>query len=85
VRQGKPRQIGSKLNTRNLQDAPDQIVRRHLWPVVAADVPGALVADRTAIENVPAADGSIFVISDRKRDIVLPGGDHQAAQGTRPS
>lgn len=73
VRQGELRQIGSKLYTKNLVDAPEQIVRRHLWPLVASYVPGALIADRTAIENVPASDGSIFVVSDRKRDIVLPG------------
>jgi hypothetical protein len=34
VRQGELRQIGSKLYTKNLVDAPEQIVRRHLWPVV---------------------------------------------------
>jgi len=84
VRQGKLRQIGSKLYTKNLQDAPEQIVRRHLWPVVAAYVPGALIADRTAIENVPAADGSIFVISDRKRDIVLPGVTIKPRKGPAP-
>lgn len=70
---GNLRRIGSKLYTSNLVDPPEQIVRRHLWPLVAAHVPGALIADRTAIELRPAADGSIFVISDRKRDIELPG------------
>lgn len=39
---------------------------RRLWP-------GALIADRTAIENAPASDGSVFVISNRKRDVELPG------------
>lgn len=73
VRQGKLRKIGSRLYTRNLTSPPEEIVRRYLWELVAAYVPGALIADRTAIENIPALDGSIFVISDRKRDIELPG------------
>ncbi len=73
VAKGTLRQIGSKLYTSNLIDAPEAIVRRHLWPLVAAYVPGALIVDRTAIESRPAADGSIFVIADRKRDIELPG------------
>jgi hypothetical protein len=70
---GALRRIGPKLYTKNLVDPPEQIVRRHLWPLIAAYVPGALIADRTALENVPAPDGSIFVISDRARDIALPG------------
>lgn len=73
VRNGTLRQIGSKLYTFNLTDAPEQIVSRHLWPLVAAYMPDALIADRTAIELRPASDGSIFVISSRKRDVELPG------------
>ena len=73
VRQGKLRKIGSRLYTRNLVDPPERIVRNHLWQLVASCVPGALIADRTAIEMVPAGDGSIFVVANHKRDIDLPG------------
>ena len=84
VREGRLRQIASKLYTKNLIDPPEQIVRRHLWPIVASYVPGALIADRTAIENAPSADGSIFVISDRKREIVLPGLTIRPRKGPAP-
>lgn len=84
VAQGQLRQIGSKLYTKNLADAPEQIVRRHLWPLVASYVPDALIADRTAIENVPAADGSIFIISNRKREIALPGVTIRPRKGPPP-
>jgi hypothetical protein len=84
VRVGKLRRIGSKLYTRNLTDEPSQIVRRHVWPLVAGYLPGALIADRTAIENAPARDGSIFVIADRKRDIVLPGLTIRPRKGPGP-
>ena len=50
VAKGSLRQIGPKLYTSNLADAPEAIVRRHLWELVAAYVPGALIVDRTAIE-----------------------------------
>ncbi len=73
VSNGTLRQIGSKLYTFNLVDTPERIVSRHLWQLVAAYLPDALIADRTAIELRPASDGSIFVISSRKRDIELPG------------
>lgn len=84
VAQGRIRQIATKLYTFNLDDPPEQIVRRSLWELVASYVPGALIADRTAIENRPASDGSIFVVSDRKRDIVLPGITIRSRSGAPP-
>jgi hypothetical protein len=73
VKAGRLRKLGSRLYTRNLKDSPERIVQRNLWPLVAAYLPGALIADRTAIENRPAADGSVFLIADHKRNIALPG------------
>jgi hypothetical protein len=73
VKAGQLRKLASRLYTRNLTDAPENIVRRHLWSIVAGYFPGALIADRTAIENAPAADGSICLITDRGADIFLPG------------
>jgi hypothetical protein len=84
VAQGRIRQIATKLYTFNLEDPPEQIVRRALWELVAAFAPRALIADRTAIENRPAADGSIFVVSDRKRDIDLPGITIRSRSGLPP-
>src|SRR3546814_13321656 len=43
-----------------------------------------MIVDRTAIENRPAADGSIFVVSDRKRDIELPGITIRSRSGLPP-
>lgn len=82
--QGRIRQIATKLYTFNLDDPPEAIVRRSLWELVAAYAPGALIADRTAIENRPAADGSIFVVSNRKRDIELPGITIRSRSGAAP-
>jgi len=70
---GRLRKLGSRLYTRNLTEQPEKIVQRNLWPLVGAYLPGALIADRTALENRPAADGSLFLIADHKRDIALPG------------
>src|SRR5436309_7147238 len=73
VKLGQLRKLGSRLYTRNLKEPPEKIVQRNLWPLVAAYLPGALIADRTALENRPASDGSVFLIADHKRDIALPG------------
>jgi hypothetical protein len=73
VAKGQIRQLGPRLYTHNLTDAPEAIVRRNTWPIIAAYTPGALIADRTALENAPASDGSVFIVSERRRDILLPG------------
>ncbi len=73
LRAGKVRKLGSRLYTKNLIDSPESIIKRNLWPIVGAYFPGGLIADRTAIENKPAIDGSIFLISPQKRNINLPG------------
>ena len=73
VKRATLRKLASRLYTRNLKDPPEQIVLRNLWPLVGAYLPGGLISDRTALDFRPAADGSIFLISNHKRDIVLPG------------
>jgi hypothetical protein len=73
VQAGKLRQLVTRLYTSNLKDDPASIVRRNVWHVTAGLLPGALIADRTALESRPAADGSVFVVTDRSYDITLPG------------
>ncbi len=73
VRVGELRRLASRLYTKNLEDPPEDIVRRNLWGIVAGYFPGALVADRTALEAVPAPDGSVCLVSERGRTVELPG------------
>jgi len=73
VLEGILRSLAPRVYTKNLDDPAETIIRRHLWELVSGLVPGALIADRTVLELRPAHDGSIFVVSDRKRDIKLPG------------
>jgi hypothetical protein len=84
VKLGRLRKLGTRLYTRNLTEPPERIVQRNLWPLVAAYVPGALIADRTALENRPAADGSVFLVADHKRDISLPGITLRPRKGPQP-
>lgn len=73
MKKGKLRKIGPRLYTKNLKDIPEQIVKRHIWDIVSAYFPDGIIADRTALENKPAADGSIFLVSARIREVKLPG------------
>lgn len=66
-KEGKIRKLYSKLFTTNMTDNIDKIVQRNLWDIVKLLYPEAIIADRTAIELKPAQDGSIFVISNKKR------------------
>src|SRR6202167_532272 len=81
---GKLRKLGSRLYTRNLTEPPEKLVQRNLWPLVAAYLPGALIADRTALENRPATDGSVFLIADHKRNISMPGLTLRPRKGPPP-
>jgi Fic family protein len=73
VKAGKLRKLGSRLYTKNLTAPPEDIVRRNWYFLLKDYYPDALIADRTALENKPATDGSVFIISSKKREIVLPG------------
>jgi hypothetical protein len=84
VKAGRLRKLGSRLYTRNLKDPPEKIVHRNLWPLVAAYLPGALIADRTALENRPAPDGSVFLIAEHKRNIAMPGVALRPRRGPAP-
>jgi hypothetical protein len=70
LKAGRLRKLASRLYTTNLRE---KIVRQHLWPIVALYFPGALIADRTALENGPAPDGSIFLVGSSRKSIELPG------------
>lgn len=71
---GKLRKIASRLYTTNFIDPPEVIVKRYLWQIVGQYFPSAILTYRTAIENKPAPDGSIYITSNKTRKIMLPGG-----------
>lgn len=73
LKKGKIRKVASRLYTRNLEDNPETIIKRNIWSIVAAYYPGALISDRTALEHSPAKDGSIYIISNKKRSTKIPG------------
>ena len=84
VADGRLRKLASRLYTRNLGDAPRAIVRRNLWSIVSGYFPGALVADRTALELQPASDGSVCLVSAHGADITLPGVILRPRRGAPP-
>ena len=84
VKAGQLRKLGSRLYTTNLVDAAEAIVRRNLWDIVAGYFPGALIADRTALENTPAADGSVCLVTARGSTLAVPGITLRPRRGAPP-
>ena len=84
VERGQLRKLGSRLYTRNLNDAPEPLIRRNWYSLIASYYPDAVIADRTALENKPAEDGSVFLISSKKRETQLPGLTFRPRTGPQP-
>jgi hypothetical protein len=84
VKAARLRKLGSRLYTKNMTEAPDLIVRRNWHTLLKAYFPDALLADRTALENRPAPDGSVFIISSGTRGVKLPGITFRPRKGHPP-
>ena len=84
VKACKLRKLASRLYTRNMTDPPEAVVARNLWNIVAGYFPGALIADRTALENAPASDGSVCLVTESGRDVKLPGHTLRPRRGIGP-
>lgn len=81
---GELRKLGSRLYSRNRDEDPERLVRRNWYYLITAYYPDALITDRTGLENQPAADGSVCLISTRKRDTQLPGLVFRPRKGPGP-
>lgn len=84
VKRGKLRKLASRVYTRNLTAPAEQLIKRNLWPLIAAYLPDALISDRTALDYREAPDGSVFLVSNHKRDIELPGAILRPRKGPAP-
>ena len=72
VSRGEARELGPRLYTKNLTDAREDLVSRHLWSIVGGYVPGGVISDRTGFEMRPV-DASLCLLGTYARDIDLPG------------
>ncbi len=61
------------LYTSAVTDAPADVVRRNLHTIVAHELPGAVIADRSARHGGEPIDGELYVVHRRDRPLVLPG------------
>ena len=85
IRAGKLRKLAFRIYTSNFSDVPEKIIRANCWAIAGAFFPQAVISDRTAIENRPTEDGSIFLITqERGSDLELPGIAFRPRRGHGP-
>ncbi len=74
---GEIRRLARGLYSTNLDEAPEQLLRRRWHEIAALYFPGAVIVDRSAAVSGPAADGSLFLDSGptpaNPRPVKLPG------------
>jgi hypothetical protein len=71
--QGRIARIASGIYSGDVGSTAEELARRYLWPIVAHEMPGAVIVDRSARDGGLGADGSLYVVADRSRPLVLPG------------
>jgi Fic/DOC family len=70
---GTLRRLAHGLYTGAVDDDPEDVIKRTLRTIVAHELPGAVIADRSAkIGGMPVA-GELYVVHRRDRKLVLPG------------
>jgi hypothetical protein len=81
---GAIKKLAPRLYTTAVNDPPEQVIRRNLWPVVALVAPGTVIAHRTAFEMAPAEKGTIFLSAPYPRRFTLPGLQIRLIRGPGP-
>lgn len=73
VLEGRLRKLAPRLYTSNLTDAPESILKRHLFHILGEYYPGAVLSHRTALEGGPSSDGTIVLTYKYTKRLTLPG------------
>lgn len=84
LEEGILKKISARLYTTNLQETPESIVRRNIFPILSHLYPGALLSHRSAFEYKPTASGQLFLTYTYTKKIKLPGVTLQFQEGSGP-
>lgn len=72
-KEGRIVKIATKVYTTNLNDAPENIIRRNLFFILGELYPDAVMSHRSAFECRPTPDGHIYLTYIYSKKISLPG------------
>jgi hypothetical protein len=73
LKEGKLRKIAPRIYTTNLDDTPEDIIRRNVFYILGQLYPHAVISHRSAFELKPTEGGDIFLTYTYTKNVVLPG------------
>ncbi len=73
VKSGRLRKIATRVYTTNMDDSPEDIIRRNVFYILGQLYPHAVISHRSAFELKPTNEGDIFPTYKYTKKITLPG------------
>ena len=73
LKEGKLRKIAPRIYTTNMDDTPEDVIRRNVFYILGQLYPHAVISHRSAFELKPTEDGDIFLTYTYTKNVVLPG------------
>lgn len=73
VKSGRLRKIATRVYTTNMDDSPEDIIRRNVFYILGQLYPHAVISHRSAFELKPTYEGDIFLTYKYTKKITLPG------------
>lgn len=70
-RRGELVRLAAGIYTSDTLRSPEVLVRQHLWTIIAHEMPGAVISDRSARDG--GIGPTIYVVAERARPLELPG------------
>jgi Fic family protein len=72
VQRGTLQRVARGIYAPDMGAEPAEIVRRHLWRILAHELPGAVIADRSVRTGGMPVDEALYVVHSRRRPLELP-------------
>lgn len=81
---GEIRKIAPRIYTSNLNESPEEIIRRNIFSILGNLYPESVLSHRSAFEFKPTSSGQIFVTYKYTKKINLPGIEINFLKGSTP-
>lgn len=70
---GKLRKLAPRIYSPNMEEEPEDIIKRNIFAIIGHLYPGALLSHRSAFEFRPTSTGNLFLTYTYNRKAALPG------------
>ncbi len=73
IKAGTLRKIAPKVYTTNMDDTPEDVIKRNIFYILGQLYPQAVISHRSAFELKPTEDGDIYLTYNYTKNVSLPG------------